>query len=52
VHTNDKIVEFKPSAWGLLYHDVSDPESNIKLMLVNTVRGNYTHHKVERAREA
>jgi hypothetical protein len=34
---------------------VSDPESNIKLMLVNTVRGNfegYTCRKVERAREA
>ncbi len=32
-----------------------DPESNIKLMLVNTVRGNfegYTCHKVERVREA
>ncbi len=34
---------------------MSDPESNIKLMLVNTVRGNfegYTCHKLERAREA
>ncbi len=55
MHTNDGIVEFKPSAWGLHYHNVSDPESNIELMLVNTVRGNfegYTCHKVERAREA
>ncbi len=55
MHTNEGIVEFKPSAQGLHYHDVSDPESNIELMLVNTVRGNfegYTHHKVERAREA
>ena len=55
MHTNEGIVEFKPSAWGLHYHNVSDPESNIKLMLVNTVRGNfegYTCHKVERAREA
>jgi hypothetical protein len=55
VHTNEGIVEFKPSIWGLHYHNVSDPESNIKLMLVNTVRGNfqgYTCHKVDMAREA
>ena len=55
MHTNEGIVEFKPSAWGLHYHNVSDPESNIKLMLVNTVRGNfegYTCHEVERVREA
>ncbi len=54
MHTNEGIVEFKPRAWELHYHDVSDPESNIKLMLVNTVRGNiegYTCHKVERVRE-
>jgi hypothetical protein len=41
VHTNEGIVEFKPSAWGLHYHDVSDPESNIELMLVDAVRGNF-----------
>ncbi len=55
MHTDEEIVEFKPSAWGLCYHNVSDPESNIKLMLENTARGNfegYTCHKVERAREA
>jgi hypothetical protein len=55
VHTDEEIVEFKPGARGLHYHDVSEPESNIKLMLVNTVRGyfeRYTRHKVERAREA
>jgi hypothetical protein len=55
VHTDKEIVEFKPSGWRLHYHDVSDPESNIKLMLVNTVRGNfegYTCHEVERARKA
>ncbi len=55
MHTNEGIIEFKPSVQGLHYHNVSDPESNIKLMLVNTVRVNfegYTHHKVERAREA
>jgi hypothetical protein len=54
VHTGEEIVEFKPSAQGLHYHDVSDPKSNIKLMLVNTVRENsegYTCHEVERARE-
>ncbi len=54
VHTNEGIVEFKPSVWGLHYHDVSDTESNIELMLVNTVRGNfegYTCHEVERVRE-
>ncbi len=55
MHTDEGIVEFKPSARGLHYHDVLDPESNIKLMLVNTVRGKfegYTRHKVERARGA
>ncbi len=55
VHTDEGIVEFKPSARGLHYQDVSDPESNIELMLVKTVRENfegYTRHKVERAREA
>ncbi len=55
MHTDEGIVEFKPSARGLHYHDVLDPESNIKLMLVNTLRRNfegYTHHEVERAREA
>jgi hypothetical protein len=55
VHTDEGIVEFKPSAWALHYHDVLDLESNIELMLVNTVRGNFeghTCHKVKRAREA
>ncbi len=55
VHTGEGIVEFKPSARGLHYHNVSDPESKIELMLVNTVRGKFegsTCHKVERAREA
>ena len=52
VHTNKGIVEFKPSAQGLHYHDVSDASSNIELMLVNTVRENferYTHNEVEKA---
>jgi hypothetical protein len=55
VHTNCGIMEFKPSSCGLHYHDVSDPSSNVELMLVNTVRENfegYTRHDVERAREA
>jgi hypothetical protein len=55
VHTQDGIVEFKPCERGLHYLDVSDDESNIGLMLVNTVRGNlegYTRKEIERAREA
>ena len=55
MHTNQGIVEFKPSARGLHYHDVSDASSNIELMLVNTVRENfegYSCHKVEKAKEA
>ncbi len=51
MHTDEGIVGFKPSAQGLHYRNVSDPESNIELMLVNTVRGNcegYTPHEVER----
>jgi len=55
VHTNQGIVEFKPSARGLHYHDVSNASSNIELMLVNTVRENfegYSRHKVEKAKEA
>ncbi len=55
VHTDGGIVEFKPSRRGLHYHDVSDPSSNVGLMLINTVRENfkgYTRHDVERAREA
>jgi len=55
VHTNQGILEFKPSARGLHYHDVSDASSNIELMLVNTVRENfegYLCHEVEKAKEA
>jgi hypothetical protein len=36
VHTDEGIVEFKPSARGIHYHNVLDPESNIELMLMNT----------------
>ena len=55
MHTNKGFVEFKPSAQGLHYHDVSNASSNIELMLVNTVRENfegYTRHEVKKAREA
>jgi hypothetical protein len=55
VHTDGGIAEFKPSSRGLHYHDISDPSSNIELMLVNTVRENfegYTRHDVVRDREA
>lgn len=55
VHTDEGIVEFKPSARGLHYHDVSDASSNIEVMLVNTVRENfegYSRHEVKKAKEA
>ncbi len=55
MHTKKGIVEFKPSNQGLHYHDVLDKNSNIEMMLVNTVRGNfegYTRHDIERAKEA
>jgi hypothetical protein len=55
VHTDGRIVEFKPSSRKLHYHDVSDPSSNVELMLVNTVRKNfkgYTRQDAGRAREA
>ncbi len=54
VHTNQGILEFKPSAQGLHNHDVSDASSNIELMLVNMVRENfegYSCHEVEKAKE-
>jgi hypothetical protein len=41
VFTDKGIVEFKPSAQGLHYHDVADADSNIELILVNTVRENF-----------
>ncbi len=53
--TDGKIVEFIPSSCRLHYHDVSDPSSNVELMLVNTVKENFegnTREDVERAREA
>jgi hypothetical protein len=48
-------MEFKPSSHGLHYHDVSDPSSNVELMLINTVSKSfegYTRQDVKRAREA
>ncbi len=55
VHTDGRIMEFKPSSCGLLYHDVLNPSSNVELMLVNTVRKNfkgYTRQDVKRASAA
>ena len=55
MHTNEGIVEFKPSARGLHYHDMSNASSNIELMFVNTIRENfkeYTRHKVKKMTEA
>jgi hypothetical protein len=40
-HNNSRIVEFKPNSRRLHYHDVSDPSSNVELMLVKTVRENF-----------
>jgi hypothetical protein len=37
VHTEEGIVEFKPSEKGLHYHDTSEDSSNFECMLVNTV---------------
>jgi hypothetical protein len=54
VHTKGGIVEFKPSARGLHYHDVSNANRNIELMLVNTVRENfegYSRHEIEGSKE-
>jgi hypothetical protein len=44
VHTEDGIVEFKPSKKGLHYHDTSEDSSNFECMLVNTVRDNFEGH--------
>ena len=55
VHTEQGIVEFKPSNQGLHYHDVSDKNSNFEMMLVNTVRENfegYSRHEVKKAKDA
>ncbi len=55
VHTEEGIVEFKPSEKGLHYHDTSKDDSNIKCMLVNTVRDNFeghTKHNIVEAKEA
>ena len=42
VYMDKGIIEFRPSTWGLYYHDMLDVERNINtLMLVNTVRENY-----------
>jgi hypothetical protein len=48
-------VEFKSSPRGLHYLDVTDKDSRVKWMLVNTVQANFegfTRHEVEKANEA
>ncbi len=55
VHTKEGVVEFKPSEKGLHYHDTSKEDSNIKHMMVNTVRDNFkghTKHDIAKAKEA
>jgi hypothetical protein len=55
VHTDGGFMEFKPSHRRLHYHDISNPSSNVELMLINTVRENfegYTRQDVKGAREA
>ncbi len=48
-------MEFKPSEKGLHYHNTFEEDSNINLMLVNTVRENFeghTKHDIAKAKEA
>ncbi len=55
VHTKEGIVEFKPNEKGLHYHDTFENDSNIKCMMVNTVRDNFeghTKHNIAKAKEA
>jgi hypothetical protein len=55
VHTEGGIVELMPSSCRLRYHDVSDPSSNVELLLVNTVRENfegYTRQDIKKDRVA
>jgi hypothetical protein len=55
VHTKGGVVKFKPSERGLHYHDVTDEDSNLELMFVNTVCENieeYTEHELAKAKEA
>jgi len=55
VHTEEGIVEFKPSEKGLHYHDTSEDSSNFECMLVNTVQDNFeghTKHDIAKAKEA
>jgi hypothetical protein len=55
VHTPGGVVEFKSSPRGLHYLDVTDKNSRVEWMLVNTVQANFegfTRHEVEKANEA
>jgi hypothetical protein len=54
VHTPGGVVEFKSSPCGLHYLDVTDKDSGVEWMLVNTVRANFegfTQHEVEKVNE-
>jgi hypothetical protein len=57
IHTNEGIVEFKPSEKGphLHCHNTSKEESNFGCLMVNIVRDNFeghTKHDIAKAREA
>jgi hypothetical protein len=55
VHSPGGVVEFKSSLRGLHYLDVTNKDSRVEWMLVNTVQANFegfTRHEVEKANEA
>jgi hypothetical protein len=55
VHTPDGVVEFKSSPCGLHYLDVTDEDSRVEWMLVNTVQANFegfTRREMEKEYEA
>ncbi len=55
VHTPGGVVEFKSSPCGLHYLDVTNKDSGVEWMLVNTIQANFegfTRHEVEKANEA
>ncbi len=55
VHTPGGVVEFKSSTCSLNYLDVTDEDSRVEWMLVNTMRANFegfTRREVEKANEA
>ncbi len=55
IHPSGGVVEFKSSPRGLYYLDVTDEDSRVDWMLVNTVQANFegfTKREVEMANEA